>query len=432
MVIQEVVPGSPADRAGLGAGERIIAVQGHPVRDLLDYLYYADSHCLELRVRPRSRGRDRLLVIERQQHEPVGLTFLPMKPRACRNRCIFCFIDQNPPGLRQSLYFKDEDYRLSFLHGNYVTLSDLDSDDVARIEEMRLSPLYISIHTTDRALREFMLGRQGAEPLLPLLARFKAAGIRMHTQVVLCPGINDGDALQATLYDLAALHPWISSIAVVPVGLTRHREGLCSIDPVTPDYSKKFINEFEKLCRILQEKLENPLIFLADEFYLSARVPLPARSRYGDFPQLENGVGMARLFLDEAEGISPLKPAGSGTLPEMTICTGIIAADLVAQFVSKVAAAYKAGINLLPVENRLFGSFVNVAGLVSGRDIIAAFSRYGCGVVLLLPDVMVRDEDERLIDDITLEDLKNHTGCRVEKFKATPKGLIDTIESMMG
>ena len=432
MVIYEVVPGSPADRAGLEAGERIVAVQGHPVHDLLDYLYHADSLRIELRLRPRSGDKDRLRLIERKEHEPAGLTFYPMKPHACRNRCIFCFIDQNPPGLRQSLYFKDEDYRFSFLHGNYVTLSDLGTEAAARIEAMRLSPLYISVHTTDRTLRDGMLGRRGAAPLLPLLARFKAAGIRMHTQVVLCPGINDGEALRTTLYDLAELRPEVSSIAVVPVGLTKHREGLHSIEPVTPDYSIKFIKKFEEISRTLQDKIHDPFIFLADEFYLSARTPFPGSSCYGVFPQPENGVGMARLFLDEAESVSLPEPGESRSLPEVTICTGHLAAPLVARFVGRVAVAYETGIHLLPVENSLFGSSVSVAGLVSGRDIIEAFSKDGQGRTILLPDVMLRDEDDRLIDDMTLEDLKDHTGCRVEKFGSTPKGLIDIIKSMAG
>ncbi len=437
-MIREVAPGSPADRAGLGAGDRIVAVQGHPVHDLLDYLYHADSLRIEVRVRPPSGGGDRPRLIERQEHEPAGLTFYPMKPRACRNRCIFCFIDQNPPGLRQSLYFKDEDYRFSFLHGNYVTLSDLGTEAAARIEAMRLSPLYISVHTTDRTLRDAMLGRRGAAPLLPLLARFKAAGIRIHTQVVLCPGVNDGEALRTTLYDLAELRPEISSIAVVPVGLTKHREGLHSIEPVTPDYSLKFIKEFEEISGILQGELHDPFIFLADEFYLSAGRPLPGSSCYGAFPQLENGVGMARLFLDEAESVSLSESGESGPLPEMTICTGTLAAPLAARFVDRVAVAYEARIKLLPVKNRLFGSSVSVTGLVSGRDIIDAFTKDGLGRAILLPDVMLRDEEdgfheeEVLIDDMTLDDLKDHTGCRVEKFGSTPKGLIDTIGSMAG
>lgn len=431
-MIHEVVPGSPAHRAGIEAGERIVAVKGHPVRDLLDYLYHADSLRMEFRVRPRSGGKDRLRLIERKEHEPAGLTFYPMKPRACRNQCLFCFIDQNPPGLRKSLYFKDGDYRFSFLHGNFVTLSDLGTEAAARIEAMRLSPLYISVHTTDAELRDFMLGRRGAEPLLPLLARFKAAGIRMHTQVVLCPGINDGEALRTTIYDLAELRPEVSSIAVVPVGLTKHREGLHSIEPVTPDYSLKFIKKFEEISRTLQEELHDPFIFLADEFYLSAGMPLPGASYYGAFPQLENGVGMARLFLDEAESVSLPKPGESGPLPEVTICTGTLAAPLVARFVGRVAAAYETEIQLLPVENRMYGSSVSVAGLVSGRDILAAFSNDGHGRAILMPDVMFRDEDDRLIDDISLEDLKDHTGCRVEKFGSSPKELIDAIESMAG
>ena len=275
LLIESVAPGSIADEFELASGDRLQAVNGHPLRDIIDYSYYSSSENeLQLEVL-RNDGEQWELKIERDQGEPLGLTFAPPDPARCRNNCIFCFVHQLPKGLRKPLYVKDEDYRLSFLNGNYVTLANLKPTELARIIEQRLSPLYISVHATNARLREQMLGKTGLLPIMQQLRELTTARIAMHTQVVLCPGINDGRELDQTVGDLAELYPAVQSLAIVPLGLTIHRQGLPLLEAVSSEYASGFLAEWGPRARALNKNLGEPFLFLADEFYLKADLPFP-------------------------------------------------------------------------------------------------------------------------------------------------------------
>ncbi|HWI40244.1 MAG TPA: DUF512 domain-containing protein, partial [Verrucomicrobiae bacterium] len=289
--VREVAEESIASELGVEPGDRLLAVNGHEIRDVIDYRFHAAEEELLLEVL-KPDGEVWEMEVERDPEEPLGLVFDPPEPETCGNRCVFCFVHQLPRGLRAPLYVKDEDYRLSFLYGNYVTLAGITRAQMARIREQRLSPLYVSVHATDHKVRSLLLGRDEERPVLEVLRELAASGIAFHAQVVLCPGLNDGEILRRTVADLAALHPACRSLAVVPVGLTRHRRGLLNLEGVDEAYARRFLERWTPEAAGLQERLGEPFLFFSDEFYLRAGVEVPPEEAYGDFPQLENGVGM--------------------------------------------------------------------------------------------------------------------------------------------
>lgn len=426
--IEGVAPGSIADEFELSPGDRLLAVNGQPLRDIIDYSYFtscADELLLEI---ARSDGELWELELERQPTEPLGLTFASPVPARCSNNCIFCFVHQLPEGLRKPLYVKDEDYRLSFLNGNYVTLANLTTSERDRIIEQRLSPLYISVHTTNPVLREQMLGKQGIPPVMRQLCELASARITMHTQVVLCPGVNDGPELERTIADLAGLYPAVQSLAIVPLGLTRHRRKLPPLEPVDSVYARLCIKTLTPQMRRLRRTLGQRFLFLADEFYLKAGFPFPALREYGDLPQIENGVGMVPLFMrDAARTLRSARRTGNH---RVTVVTGVSAFSFVAEFLAKLGE--KTGLEIIPlaVENRLFGSSVTVSGLVVGGDIIAALKTREIGTALLLPDVMLKEGEGVFLDDLSMKELEKKLGCRVIPFDSTPQGLYRTLKKL--
>ncbi|MBP1728185.1 MAG: iron-sulfur cluster-binding oxidoreductase, cyano FeS chp family, partial [Deltaproteobacteria bacterium] len=339
-------------------------------------------------------------------------------------------VHQLPRGLRKPLYVKDEDYRLSFLYGNYVTLANITAAEIARIIEQRLSPLYISVHATEPALREKLLGRSNLVPVLETIAAFAQAGIRMHTQVVLCPGINDGAAFEKTVNDLAAFYPQVASLAVVPLGLTRHRRGLPHLEPVSGTYAGSFITEWLPRQLALQERLGGEFLFLADEFFIKAGVEFPPFETYGDLPQLENGVGMIPLFEEEAQEL--LGTVAALTLPEVTVVTGVSPLRYINAFAGKLAAATSARIRIIPVENSFFGKEVTVTGLVTGSDIVSALQGELNIELLLVPDVMLKEGEGLFLDEMNLDGIAAALGCRVESFPATPEGFYEKLVEIAG
>src|SRR5881409_415060 len=296
VVVASVRRRSPAAVAGLSAGDRILAINGRPLRDAIDFQFYAADDRLRLTVERDDRAHR---VHVTRQGSDLGLELVPPRPRdiaTCANKCVFCFIHQNPRGLRKSLYVKDDDFRLSFLHGNYITLSDLDGASFERIIEQRLSPLYISVHATDPELRHALLGRpRHSAEILPRLERLAKAGIRMHAQIVLCPGLNDGIHLERTVFELAPLHPHVATTAIVPVGLTRHRERLPALRSLTPDEARALVATADRWQRRWLGELGSRFLFLADEIYLLAGLPLPAAAAYEGFPIAEDGIGLVRM-----------------------------------------------------------------------------------------------------------------------------------------
>ena len=425
LLIQGITAGSLADELGLEPGDRLVAIDGHPLRDIIDYSYYtALDEELLLEV-AKADGELWELEIEREPGEPLGLTFAAPQPARCRNNCVFCFVHQLPKGLRKPLYVKDEDYRLSFLNGNYVTLANLKPTEVQRIVAQRLSPLYISVHATNPALREQLLGRQGIPPILEQLRQLADARIAMHTQVVLCPGLNDGPELERTVADLAALHPAVQSLAIVPLGLTRHRRGLPQLTPVEGDYARHVVETWQPQARALNKQLGEPFLFLADEFFLKAGLPFPAFKEYGDLPQIENGVGLVPLFLRDAARV--LRTARPMPRCKLTVVTGVSAFGFVAEFLAKLGEKTGVEIRVVAVENRLFGESVTVCGLVAGNDIVSALQGVDIGSALLVPDVMLKEGEGVFLDDVALGEVGERLGCRVVGFEATPRGCYEVL-----
>ncbi|MDD2540763.1 MAG: DUF512 domain-containing protein [Desulfuromonadaceae bacterium] len=420
LLVVHVSPGSVADQMEVVSGDRLVAVNGRSLRDLIDYSYYTASEEELLLEIEKPDGELWELEVERDAGEPLGLTFSAPAPARCSNNCLFCFVHQLPKGLRKPLYVKDEDYRLSFLNGNYVTLANLRTSALTRIIEQHLSPLYISVHTTNPSLRELMLGKSGIPTILEQLQRLAASRIVMHTQVVLCPGLNDGEELQRTVTDLSTLFPAVQSLAIVPLGLTKHRQKLPQLKPVTSEYAREFISTWLPEAKALQRRLRQPFLYLADEFYLKASLSFPPVKEYGDFPQIENGVGMVPLFMKEAarllRGIRPI-----GTF-RASIVTGCSSFGFVKDFIAQLAL--KSGIDIVPlaVENTLFGPSITVTGLVAGNDIITALMGHNIGSCLLVPDVMLKEGEGVFLDDLSLSEVESRIGCPVIVFDSTPRG----------
>lgn len=424
IAIESVEPGSLADEVGIEAGDRLLAINGHRIRDIIDYGFYSADDELLLEITKRD-GEIWEIELEREEGAPLGIRFAAPKPVRCSNACVFCFVDQLPKGLRRPLYVKDEDYRLSFLYGNFITLSSLGKAQLRRIKEQRLSPLYISVHCTDPVMRGELLGNRNCRPILEILSELASAGITMHTQVVLCPGKNDGRYLEQTVRDLAALYPSVASLAVVPLGLTRHRESLPELQPVTSEYAAEFVAAWEPLARELEERLGAPFLFLADEFYIKAEAKFPPLDTYGDLPQLENGVGMVPLFLADAAEVlvraKALHPA------KVTVVTGESPYRYLADFLSELSAGTGVDVHAEAIRNPLFGHGVTVTGLVPGRAVLESLEGRDVGELLAVPDVMLREGDGVFIDDVTIEELQRVLATEVAVFDSTPSGLYELL-----
>lgn len=427
LLIESVIPGSIASELEIEPGDRLVAVNNRPLRDIVDYNFHADGEELLLEI-VKPSGEVWEVEVERDDDEALGLVFAAPEPARCGNRCVFCFVHQLPKGLRRPLYVKDEDYRLSFLYGNYVTLSNIGEEDLQRIIEQRLSPLYISVHATDPALRERLLGRKGIIPILDIMTRLAEARITMHTQAVLCPGWNDGDALRRTVADLASLYPRVASLAIVPVGLTRHRDRLPLLEPVSADYARDFIYEWLPEAQRLADAFGEPFLFLADEFFIKADAPFPPLDFYGDFPQIENGVGMIPLFMDEADRV--LRRARRMKPRTLTVVTGHSPYRYLADFLARLSA--RTGITFQPVAipNRLFGESVTVTGLVAGRDILSELAWRNLGDGVLIPDVMLKEGEGVFLDDLTIGALEQGLGVPVVVVPSSPAGVMEGIRAL--
>lgn len=420
LLIETVEPGSPADRAGLQPGQHLLKIDGTRLRDLIDYSWLASDEETDFTVATQD-GTIQTVLLEPEPGEPFGLTFAAPEPKRCGNHCIFCFVHQLPKGLRRPLYVKDEDYRLSFLQGTYVTLSNLKPSELRRIITQRLSPLYISVHAVDPVVREKLLGRTTIPPILEQLKELAKARIELHTQVVLCPGVNDGAILEQTVTELVNLYPAVRSLAVVPVGLTEHRQRLPELTPVDRDYAAAFLDSWLPRMRAVNKQLSEAFLQLADEFFLKAGYPFPALKEYGDLPQWENGVGMVAWFYKDAAAVlrraKPLLPL------DAVVVTGESAYGVVQPFLAELAAKTGCGLRAVAVPNRLFGSSVTVAGLVCGRDIGAALKGHLAGETVLVPEVMLKEGEGCFLDDMTPAELQQQLGVPVVPFEATPGGL---------
>jgi putative radical SAM enzyme (TIGR03279 family) len=400
--VLSIEPDSVAARIGLKQGDEILELNGKPLLDVIDFQFNAAT----IGRRTTIRTQDRTVTFVRREWESFGLEFEAIEPMVCQNQCVFCFVHQNPKGVRRSLHIKDEDYRLSFLFGNYLTLTNVDEIEMQRIIEQRLSPLYISVHATEPELRTTLLGNPEYDGLMEKIERLTGEGIILHCQVVLCPGLNDGVHLDRTIEDLLKFHPSVASLAIVPVGLTKHRVNLPDLQPFTPEYARETISHVSSIQRKLKRKVGTPFAFLGDEIYIMAGVNLPPASHYTDFPQIENGVGMVRTFLTQFESAMKKKTHGNA---RGTVCTGKVFHPFLKESVDRLGMDLKT----VAVESEFWGPGIGVAGLLTGSDFIAALKGKVHGDFVVIPSECMIGDDNLFLDDLTIKDVERELGVPV-------------------
>lgn len=430
--IVRVQPDSIAEELGLQPGDVLRTINKRPLRDVIDYRFYSASEYVELLV---ERGEDHFYCeVEKETDEALGVefgrpTFNPI--RQCANACPFCFVDQNKEGMRDSLYIRDDDYRYSFLFGNFVTFTNLTPTDWRRLEEQRLSPLYVSVHATDLTLRRKLLGYPQAPDILEQLAQLREIGIQVHTQVVLCPDLNDGDHLDRTLDDLSALYPTVLSIAVVPVGLTKFRGGsvhaggrhsrIIMAQAETPvrsfnlEEARPVVRQIDRRRSEFRKRFGTHLVFASDEIYLAAGKRVPSAAGYEGFPQLENGIGMVRHMLEGWKGARPLLPERLSRPRTVTILCATLAAPVLEEVAREMESATEGlRVRVLPVENEFYGPSTNVSGLLVGEDLIARLPETASSDLVLIPRVALDNDGRRLLDGLTLADLRERSPAPLE------------------
>jgi len=414
--ITEVSPGSIASELELEAGDRVVRVNGRLVRDYLDFRFQTGGETeLTLNVLKRAGGEEWELEIERGEGEDLGLSFENIAPRQCANECLFCFCKGNPPDARPALFFRDEDVRLSFLYGNYTTLTSITEAEMRRVIEQRLSPQYVSVHATDLDVRAYLLGVERARAdISQKLRRMMDAGIEIHAQVVVCPGINDGEVLRRTVSDLAAEHPRVRSVAVVPLGLTRYNTDE-RLTPVTPEWCRALVTELSPVQRELRARLGTTFAFLGDEIYLRAGLSVPGRAHYGDYPQIEDGVGMVRSFREQfarlMRRLGKTPPRDPRRL-HGTVLTGALFAPVLSGLVEPLNERFGTRLRVVGVTNEYFGPEIVVAGLLTGRCVLAARDQIE-GDFVILPHSAHKSDEPIMLDGMTLDDLGRRLGLPV-------------------
>ncbi len=428
-MIKTIGQNSIAQGLGLVPGDRLLEINGREIRDIFDYQYEMQEEYVELLVE-KTDGEQWLFEVEKDMGEELGAGFengLMDEYRSCSNRCCFCFIDQMPPGMRKTLYFKDDDSRLSFLQGNYVTLTNMDRQELERVAHYHFSPINVSVHTIDPALRCRMLHNRFAGDVMEKMHFLARAGIEMNGQVVLCKGWNDGAVLEQTVEGLAGLWPYMNSLSVVPVGLTRYRDGLEPLEPFGREDAKKVLETLGRWQEQLRERTGVGFVYPSDEWYLLADRSLPCEKMYDGYPQLENGVGMLRLLEEEfMEALE--KRIGDGRVIRGSIATGTLAAPFLERYMERLRERYpKVQIRVFPVENRFFGKNITVSGLLTGQDIYEQLTRRGLGDKLLLPCNMLRSGEEVFLDDWTVGELQQRLGVPVAVADPSGEDLIQAV-----
>ncbi|MFC1853717.1 DUF512 domain-containing protein [candidate division CSSED10-310 bacterium] len=422
--IVSIAPHSIPQELGWEVGDRICSINGTAVIDILDVLFHEDESELEIAL-IRQGGEREHFIIEKEEAETLDIDLEPFPITSCQNNCLFCFVHQQPKGLRKSLYVKDEDYRYSFLYGTYVTLSHITSSEIERIIKLRLSPLYISIHATDEAVRSRLFHNKPPNRIMTVLKQLTQGGITIHGQIVICPGINDGDILFRTVQDLKAYFPLLASIAVVPVGLTRHRRGLPVLQRVNKTIATQVVAEIKSVQNLCLQEFGEAWIYLADEFYILAGIPFPEHEHYGEFPQFENGVGMARQFIDQwlqfwSLNKTPEVPKKSA------LVTGTLFAPIIKNLVKQRFREKAANIKIVPVPNRLFGPSVSVTGLLCGHDVAAYCEKNVSQDDILLPDICF-NADGVTLDDLNPEQVNTLAHRNFLLTPATGESLADAL-----
>ncbi|HJA11685.1 MAG TPA: DUF512 domain-containing protein [Candidatus Mediterraneibacter merdipullorum] len=428
-IIRRVRQGSIAAELGLEPGDALLSVNGNEIEDIFDYQYYTEDEDIVLLIR-KADGEPWELEIEKDEDEDLGLEFesgLMDEYRSCRNKCLFCFIDQMPPGMRRTLYFKDDDSRLSFLQGNYVTLTNMSEQDIRRIIRYRLEPINISFHTTDPELRCRMLNNRFAGEALKKVDMLCQGGIEMNGQIVLCKGINDGEKLEASIRDLTGYLPLLKSVSVVPVGLTRFRDGLCDLAPFTKEDAREVLSVIHRWQDEIFSRCGTHFIHAGDEWYLLAGEELPEADRYDGYLQLENGVGMLRLLMDEfAAGFEKL--SGDSRKRRVSIATGMLAAPCIRAMAEKIREKYpNVRPQVFPIRNDFFGERITVSGLVTGQDLIAQLSGQDLGEELLIPCNMLKADEDIFLDDVSAKELSDALQVPAVIVKSSGQDLIDAV-----
>jgi putative radical SAM enzyme (TIGR03279 family) len=418
-----ISPGTIAAELDLEPGDRVMRVNGRVVRDYLDFRFQTAGETeLTIDVR-KSTGEDWELNIERDESEDFGISFEQIVPRQCANECLFCFCKGNPETARPSLFVRDEDVRLSFLYGNYTTLTSITEDEMTRVIDQRLTPQYVSVHATDLDVRAYLLGiEKERADISEKMQRLMDAGIDIHAQVVLCPKINDGEILRRTIYDLAELHPRVTSLAIVPLGLTRYLHDP-RLTPVTPEFCREIIRDVSEMQSDLRKRLGTTFAFLGDEIYLKAGAAVPSRKHYGDYPQIEDGIGMVRSFanefedlmqmLDDAEKARPARAARSNL--RGTILTGTLFAPMLREMIDRFNDRSGTELVVAPVVNDYFGGDVSVAGLLTGGDFLAARAQVR-GNFVIIPRVSLKSDEPIFLDGLHFAELERQFDVPVHAF----------------
>ncbi len=429
VTVKSVLKGSPAYKIGVRDGDTLLRLNGNEIMDVLDYRFYQNNEKLTVEF-INAKGRVKAKKLKKKEYDELGLefeTYLMDKKHSCRNKCIFCFIDQLPKGLRSSLYFKDDDSRLSFLFGNYITLTNITDHEVERIIKMHISPINISVHTTNPELRAQMMNNKNAGKVLDIIYRFNNAGIKLNCQLVLVPDYNDGKELERSLKDLTALEN-VECIAAVPVGLTRYREGLCKISPFDKTRANETLEILEKYSDLTLEKYGQRRVFGADEFYILAERELPKAEYYEEFLQLENGVGLVPLLLSETKDAIKICDYNLEKKRKISIATGEAAYPFIKSMVDKAAKKWdNLECKVFTVKNNFFGGKITVAGLVTATDIMEQLKGEDLGEELLIPSVMLRDGGDMFLDSVTLEELSRKLEIKITPVDNDGYVLLDKI-----
>lgn len=409
-----VEPYSVGAEIGLEQGDAITHFNNEPVADILDYEYFEGQECFSITILAKT-GESVVVDIEKDVDETLGLVFEDkhyLTPRACRNKCIFCFVDQLPKGMRKSLYFKDDDWRMSFAAGSYVTFTNLTEDEKQRICDKKFSPLYVSVHATDDVVRRNMLQNQTATEILPLMKKFGKNGVTMHTQIVLCPDVNDKQVLQKSLEDLYALYPMVQTLSVVPVGLTKYRNGLKDLKMVDEHIANEVLDMVESFAQKCYEQSGTHFVYCSDEFYVTAQRDIPSYEYYENFAQIENGVGMLAKFKREFdEGKEVFSRAKN---KKFTIATGDSAFEFISSLVGELKDKFNVKADVVMIKNKFFGESVTVSGLLTAPDILYTLESQNVGDVLLLPRSLLRETEDVFLDGMTLDEFKIKVGKEVQ------------------
>ena len=428
-IVSDIVPGSIAEELGIRPGDKLLAIDGHEIEDIFDYQFYVEDEEIVLLIE-KPDGEQWELEIEKEADEDLGIEFgqgLMDEYRSCYNKCIFCFIDQMPKGMRDTLYFKDDDSRLSFLQGNYVTLTNMSSHDIERIIRYRLEPINISFQTTNPELRCRMLHNRFAGEALKKVDMLYQGGIEMNGQIVLCKGVNDGDELERSIRDLTSYLPLLKSVSVVPVGLTKFRSGLYPLDPFTKEDAREVLDVIHRWQEKIYQEYGIHFIHAGDEWYLLAEEDVPEEERYDGYLQLENGVGMLRLLFNEfAEGFEAL--TGDDRQDELSIATGKLAYPYLCKMAEKITEKFPGvRIHVYCIRNDFFGERITVSGLITGQDLMAQLKERELGRRLLIPCNMLKTDEDIFLDDFTVEQVSGALQVPIDIVKSSGQDLIDSI-----